>query len=292
MQQLIDEDFLRRLANLRFMSQRRQGGRFSGGHVSPRAGMSIEFADYRDYVPGDDLRYVDWNICGRLERLLVKTFVQELDVPVYFLVDTSASMRLGRPPKAVYASQLALALGYLALRNLDRVGLFPFAERLAESVPPRHGMAQFSRFLRALSGIDPQGRTSLARSVEDFLSQTRETGIVVLISDFLTSDDLGEPLARLSYRGDDIVAIQVLDRDDIAPTHTGPFRFQDIETDEQTLLSVGPGTLETYRTRFADYEAALRRQLESHKAPLFVVTTDRPLERFIHEDLRAGGILR
>jgi len=292
MQQLIDEDFLRRLANLRFMSHRRQGGRFSGGHVSPRAGMSIEFADYRDYVPGDDLRYVDWNIYGRLERLLVKTFVQELDVPVYFLVDTSASMRLGRPPKAVYASQLALALGYLALRNLDRVGLFPFAERLAESVPPRHGMAQFSRFLRALSGIDPQGRTSLARSVEDFLSQTRETGIVVLISDFLTSDDLGEPLARLSYRGDDIVAIQVLDRDDIAPTHTGPFRFQDIETDEQTLLSVGPGTLETYRTRFADYEAALRRQLESHKAPLFVVTTDRPLERFIYEDLRAGGILR
>ena len=292
MQQLIDEDFLRRLANLRFVSHRRQGGRFSGGHVSPRAGMSIEFADYRDYVPGDDLRYVDWNIYGRLERLLVKTFVQELDVPVYFLVDTSASMRLGRPPKAVYASQLALALGYLALRNLDRVGLFPFAERLAESVPPRHGMAQFSRFLRALSGIDPQGRTSLARSVEDFLSQTRETGIVVLISDFLTSDDLGEPLARLSYRGDDIVAIQVLDRDDIAPTHTGPFRFQDIETDEQTLLSVGPGTLETYRTRFADYEAALRRQLESHKAPLFVVTTDRPLERFIYEDLRAGGILR
>jgi uncharacterized protein (DUF58 family) len=292
MQQLIDEDFLRRLANLRFMSHRRQGGRFSGGHVSPRAGMSIEFADYRDYVPGDDLRYVDWNIYGRLERLLVKTFVQELDVPVYFLVDTSASMRLGRPPKAVYASQLALALGYLALRNLDRVGLFPFAERLAESVPPRHGMAQFSRFLRALSGIDPQGRTSLARSVEDFLSQTRETGIVVLISDFLTSDDLGEPLARLSYRGDDIVAIQVLDRDDIAPTHTGPFRFQDIETDEQTLLSVGPGTLETYRTRFADFEAALRRQLESRKAPLFVVTTDRPLERFIHEDLRAGGILR
>jgi uncharacterized protein (DUF58 family) len=292
MQQLIDEDFLRRLANLRFMSQRRQGGRFSGGHVSPRAGMSIEFADYRDYVPGDDLRYVDWNIYGRLERLLVKTFVQELDVPVYFLVDTSASMRLGRPPKAVYASQLALALGYLALRNLDRVGLFPFAERLAESVPPRHGMAQFSRFLRALSGIDPQGRTSLARSVEDFLSQTRETGIVVLISDFLTSDDLREPLARLSYRGDDIVAIQVLDRDDIAPTLTGPFRFQDIETDEQTLLSVGPGTLETYRTRFADYEAALRRQLETHKAPLFVVTTDRPLERFIHEDLRAGGILR
>jgi uncharacterized protein (DUF58 family) len=254
--------------------------------------MSIEFADYRDYVPGDDLRYVDWNIYGRLERLLIKTFVQELDVPVYFLLDTSASMRLGRPPKAVYASQLALALGYLALRNLDRVGLFPFAERLAESVPPRHGMAQFSRFLRTLSGIDPHGQTSLGRSVEDFLSQTRETGIVVLISDFLTSDDLREPLARLSYRGDDIVAIQVLDRNDIAPTLTGPIQFRDVETDQQTLLSVGPGTLEAYRKRFADYETTLRREFEGHRVPLFVVATDRPLEKFIHEDLRAGGILR
>ncbi len=292
MQQLIDEDFLRRLANLRFMSRHRQGGRFSGGHVSPRAGVSIEFADYRDYVPGDDLRYVDWNIYGRLDRLLVKTFVQELDVPVYFLVDTSASMRLGRPPKAVYASQLALALGYLALRNLDRVGLFPFADRLSAAVPPRHGMAQFSRFLRSLSAVDPHGETSVTRSVDDFLSQTRETGIVVLISDFLASDDLREPLARLAYRGDDVVAIQVLDRDDIAPTVTGPVQFQDVETDERVALSVGSVTLEAYRRRFRDHEAALRRLFEGQRAPFFTVSTDHPLERFIHEDLRAGGILR
>jgi uncharacterized protein (DUF58 family) len=292
MQRLIDDDFLRRLANLQFMSRHRQGGRFAGGHVSPRAGVSIEFADYRDYVPGDDFRYVDWNIYGRLQRLLVKTFVQELDVPVYLLLDTSASMRLGRPAKAIYAARLALALGYLALRNLDRVGLFPFADRLAEAIPPRHGMLQFSRFLRVLSGIDPQGQTSLARSIEDFLSQTRETGVVVLISDFLPADDLREPLARLTYRGDDIVAIQVLDCEDLAPTVVGPVQVQDVETDERIVLSVGPATLAAYRSRFAEHQAALRRLLGSHKAPLFVVTTDRALESFIHEDLRAGGILR
>jgi uncharacterized protein (DUF58 family) len=292
MQQLIDEDFLRRLANLRFMARRRQGGRFTGGHVSPRAGMSIEFADYREYVPGDDLRYVDWNIYGRLERLLVKTFVQELDVPVYFLVDTSASMRLGRPAKAVYASRLALALGYLALRSLDRVGLFPFSSSLGECVPPRHGMAQFSRFLRSLSAIDPHGHTSLTQSVTDFLSQTRESGVVILISDFFGSEDLREPLARLSYRGDDVLAMQILDREEAAPSLTGPVQFQDVETDERTAIAVGPATLEAYRKRFEAFEAGLRRELQSRRIPLFVTTTDRPLERFIHEDLRAGGVLQ
>ncbi|MCX6101264.1 MAG: DUF58 domain-containing protein [Candidatus Bipolaricaulota bacterium] len=278
MQQLIDEDFLRRLANLRFMARRRKGGRFTGGHVSPRAGMSIEFADYREYVPGDDLRYVDWNIYGRLERLLVKTFVQELDVPVYFLVDTSASMRLGRPAKALYASRLALALGYLALRNLDRVGLFPFSSGLGECVPPRHGIAQFSRFLRSLSAI--------------VLSQTRECGVVILISDFFGTDDLREPLARLSYRGDDVLAMQILDREDAAPSLSGPVQFQDVETEERTAIAVGPATLEAYRKRFAGFEAGLRREFQSRKIPLFVTTTDRPLEQFIHEDLRAGGVLQ
>ncbi len=292
MQQLLDEDFLRRLVNLRFMARRRQGGRFSGGHAAPRSGMSIEFADYRDYVPGDDLRYVDWNVYGRLERLLVKTFVQELDVPVYFLVDTSASMRLGRPTKTIYASRLALALGYLALRNLDRVGLYPFADGLAECVPPRHGMAQFSRLLRRLSAVVPQGPTSLAKAVADFQTQTRESGIVVLISDFCAEEDVHEPIARLAHRGDDTIAIRVLDREDVAPSARGPVELRDVETDERMALVVGPATLEAYRKGFGAHETAIRREFQSRRIPFFVTTTDRPLEQFIHEDLRAGGVLQ
>lgn len=292
MQQLLDEDFLRRLANLRFMSRRRQAGRFSGAHASPRSGMSIEFADYRDYVPGDDLRYVDWNIYGRLQRLLVKTFVQELDVPVYFLVDTSASMRQGRPAKVLYASRLALALGYLALRNLDRVGLYPFGESLDESVPPRHGMAQFSRFLRRLTAVNAEGATSIGKAVADFHVQTRESGIVVLISDFCTNEDLHEPIARLAYRGDDTIAIRILDREDVSPSLRGPAEVRDIETQEAMPLAIGAATLEAYRKAFAAHEADLRRVFESRRMPFFVAMTDRPLEQFIHEGLRAGGVLQ
>ncbi len=291
MQPLIDEEFLRRLANLRFAGHRRRGGRFSGGHASPRSGMSIEFADYRDYVPGDDLRYVDWSIYARLDRLLVKTFVQELDVPVYFLVDTSASMGLGRPPKGIYASRLALALSYLALRSLDRVGLYPFSDRLGDCVPPRHGMAQFSRLLRSLSAVQPHGPTSLARAAADFQAQTRESGVVVLLSDFFSEESLREPLARFAYRGDQVIAIRVLDPAEVLPSLRGPTEFRDVESDERMRLAVGPATVEAYRKRFEEHAESLRREFESRRMRLFPATTNRPLERFIHEDLRAGGVL-
>ncbi|MEW5827035.1 MAG: DUF58 domain-containing protein [Candidatus Bipolaricaulota bacterium] len=292
MQQLIDEDFLRRLPQLRFLSRRRAGTQLGGTHASPRAGMSIEFADYRAYTPGDDLRAVDWNVFARLDRLLVKTFVQEVDVPVYLLVDVSASMRCGSPPKALYAARLALALGYLALRGLDRVGLFPFSERLLDPVAPRHGLAQFGRFLRALSPIDPAGRTSLPASVEQFLGRTRESGIVVILSDFLSVGELAEPLARLRHRGDEVAAIQILDPKEQMPVATGLVEFVDVETDERVTLRVGPAALAEYRRAFENRQHALRHVLARQGVPLFVTPTSRPLEAVLHTDLRSGGILR
>jgi len=130
MEPLIDEAFLKRLSNLKFIVKGRRKGRLVGVHPSPRAGVSLEFADYRDYTPGDDFRYVDWNIVGRLDRVLVKTFVHEVDLPIAILLDCSASMRLGDPLKLRYAARLAAAIAYLGLRGLDRVGLYPFTDHL------------------------------------------------------------------------------------------------------------------------------------------------------------------
>ncbi len=292
MQQLIDDAFLKRLANLRFVSRRGRAGRFTGTHASPRAGMSVEFADYREYSPGDDFRYIDWNIYGRLDRLLLKTFVQEVDLPVYLLLDLSASMQLGTPPKGHYAAQAALALGFLGLRSLDRVGLYPFADRLLDTVPARHGMGQFNRFLHLLAGVDPRGTTSLANSIAGFLSLTRESGLVVLLTDFLGDEDVAEPIARLRHRGDDVIAIQILDPFEVEPTLTGPLQFVDAETQRRMTLVVGSRTLAAYKTRFAARQATLRAQLLERGVPLFVASTARPMERLIHEDLRRGGVLQ
>lgn len=292
MSHVIDETFLGRLANLRFMTRGRQKGRLSGIHASRRAGVSLEFSDYHPYSPGDDFRYIDWNVYGRLDRVLVKSFVHETDLPIYLIVDLSASMSLGSPSKALYSARLAAALAYLGLKNLDRVGFYPFADRILFPVSPRHGMAQMSRILRHLADIEPHGETSIDKAVADFLRKTKESGLVVLVSDFFSPGGYEEGMDRLLHRGDELVAIQVLDPEEISPTSSGRTQFVEIETGRNLSLSVGRQTLSEYKTQFDDYQDRLAAALRHRSILHFVVPTDRSLPRLFHEDFRAGGFLR
>jgi len=292
MKRFVDEAFLQRLANLRFIVKGRRKGRLSGLHVSPRAGVSLEFADYRQYAPGDDFRYIDWNIYGRLDRILVKTFVHETDLPIYLLVDSSASMRLGSPSKFHYAARLAAAMAYLGLRGLDRVGLYPFAEHLGLTVAPRHGMGQLGRIFRALQDAEAAGSTSLNDGIIDFLNQTRESGLVFLISDFLTPGGYEEAFARLLHRGDEPVVVQVLDPEDLHPTASGTVRLVDAESSRRQTLTIGRRTVREYEERLDSLRRGLRRFLTERGIPYVLAPTDRPLEDLIHQDLRRGGVLR
>jgi uncharacterized protein (DUF58 family) len=292
METLIDEAFLRRLTNLKFIVKGRQKGHLSGVHTSPRAGVSVEFADYRDYAPGDDFRYVDWNIYGRLDRLLVKMFVHEIDIPIYLLLDLSGSMKLGNPPKGRYAARLAAALAYLGLRELDRVGLYPFTDRLLPPVAPRHGIKHMARILKVLQSISPQGETALDQTLNEFVSQSRESGLVFLISDLFTEGGYEEGISRLIHRGDEIVVIQVVDPNELEPRIEGSFRITDTETLHHIDLTVGRGTLAQYRHRLTTHLETLRNFLVNHRIPYFLAPTDIPLERLIHERLRAGGVLK
>ncbi len=292
MPRFIDEAFLQRLANLRFIVKGRRKGRLSGIHASPRAGVSLEFSDYRAYAPGDDFRYIDWNVYGRLDRVLVKTFVHEADLPVYLLVDVSASMQVGSPSKAQYAAQFAAGLAYLGLKETDRVGVYPFNVRLIPGIPPRHGMGQMSKILRLLRDVEPGGRTSMDRVISDFLSQTRESGVVFIISDFLGTGAYEEGLAQLAHRGDEVTVIQVLAPSDISPPAVGTTRLVDVETQQRLTLTIGQRTREEYERRFAEHQEALVNFLLTRRVSHFQVTTDRSMEQFIHEDLRLGGVLK
>jgi len=292
MPQLIDDAFLRQLFQLRFVTREKRHGRLSGLHASPRAGVSLEFSDYRPYVPGDDFRYIDWNVYGRLDRIVVRRYVHESDLPIYLLVDLSASMGVGKPSKAFYASRLAVGLAYLGLRGFDRVGVFPFSERvLPTSVQPRHGMRQMAHVLRAFEDVRPVGRTSLDQVVQQFLSMSRENGMVLVISDFL-GDGFRDGVARLRHRGYETVVIQVLDPEEIRPTDTGSLQFIDVESLRQETMTVGHITLTEYEERFREHQIALANFLRERTVPYFVAPTDRPVERLIHEDLRRGGILK
>jgi len=289
----IDEAFLRRLSNLRFIVKGRRKGHLAGLHASPRAGVSLEFADYRAYAPGDDFRYIDWNVFGRLDRLLVKTYVHEADLPIRLLVDLSASMQIGTPSKTHYAAHLAAAMAYLGLRGLDRVGLFPFTDHLLSGLPARHGMAQMGKILRLLRDVEPGGRTSIYQTLLDFISQTRESGLTILISDFLSSStEFADGLARLLHRGDEVVLIQVLDPEDLTPHAAGMTRIIDVESSRRATLTIGPRTIAEYAERVRENLDQLRSLSFERGIPYFSTTTDIPIERFLHVDLRKGGMLR
>ncbi len=289
----IDEAFLQRLSNLRFIVKGRRKGHLAGLHASPRAGVSLEFADYRAYASGDDFRYIDWNVFGRLDRLLVKTYVHEADLPIYLLVDSSASMEIGVPSKAHYAAHLVAALAYLGLRGLDRVGLFPFNDQLIPGLPARHGMVQMGKILRVLRDIEPGGRTSVNRAILEFLSQTRESGLTIVVSDFLASGaEFADGLARLLHRRDEVILLQVLDPEDVTPRAAGPTRIVDVESAQRATLTIGQRTLGEYAERIRRNREQLRGLSLERGIPYFRTTTDVPVERFLHEELRRGGILR
>jgi len=292
MDYLLDERFLQRLSRLRFMTKGRLGGRLSGLHVSPKAGMSVEFADYREYHPGDDIRYVDWNIYGRLERLLVKSFIHESDLPIYLLVDVSASMQLGTPPKLRFAAQLALALAHLGLHTMDRVGVFPFAHRLLSSIPAQQGASHIRRVYDTLSRLDAHDETAFERSIMGFLSLTRETGLVLILSDFLFPTGIEDGIGRLLHRGDEVAVLQILAPDEVDPAKSGTTQVVDVETGRFTSLNLGATTLASYRERLAEHQKRIQTFLEEQRVPLFTITTDSPLEAVIFETLREGGIVR
>lgn len=292
MKKLIDETFLGRLARLRFMTRGRQKGRLSGIHASRRTGVSLEFSDYRPYTHGDDFRYVDWKVYGRLGRIVVKSFVHESDLPVYLLVDLSSSMSLGSPAKSHYAAQLCAALAYLGLKSHDRVGIYSFTKQLLAPISPRHGMSQMNRILRYLEEVEPRGETSINKAIEQFLQMTRESGLVILISDFLCEDDFQEGLNRLLHRGDEVVAIQVLDPHEMEPSSSGKTRFVEIETGRNVTLAVGQQTLDEYEARFAQYQRKLADTLHRRSILHFVVPTTRSLSSLFHEDFRTRGFLR
>src|SRR5438477_11581178 len=184
-QTFFSPEFLAQLERLSLISRRAFRGSVKGERRSPRRGHSVEFADYRAYGVGDDLRYVDWNIYGRLDRLHVKLFVDEEDLCLHLIVDASASMNFGTPSKLDCAVRIAAALGFVGLVNLERVGVGVLRERIAEGWNPARGRNQVLPLIEFLGRLRPSGTTSLGDGLAQYALRTREAGVAVLISDLM-----------------------------------------------------------------------------------------------------------
>ncbi|MFN0059658.1 MAG: DUF58 domain-containing protein [Planctomycetota bacterium] len=289
---LLDEDFLARIERLSLVSRRTVSGRVRGERRSRRRGFSNEFADYRDYVAGDDLRYLDWNIYGRLERLFVKLFHEEEDLTLSILIDASDSMAHGEPEKLTYALRVAAALAAIAITSGDRVGLFPFHTELLPPLAPQRGRHNLPRILRYLQDVPAGGETRLEPSLRTFSSAFRRRGMVVLISDLLDPVGFDAALRHIGGRGVEPFVIHVLSPDEIAPALTGDLRLVDCENGSAVEISVTRGLLSAYQRTVDGFREAVRQSASRRGiVPLFTSTAV-PFDQLVLSYLRTRGVLK
>jgi uncharacterized protein (DUF58 family) len=279
-------EFLAQLERLSLLSRRTFRGGVKGERRSPRRGHSVEFADYRAYGHGDDLRYVDWNIYGRLDRLHVKLFVDEEDLCLHLLVDASASMGFGAPSKLDYAVRLAAALGFVGLVNHERVGLGVLRERVAEGSPPTRGRSQVLPMMNFLAEVRADGGTSLDGGLSNYAKRARESGLVVIVSDLLDPAGYERGVRALLERRFDVHLVHLLDPEEMNPTLGGDMRLIDSETGELRDLTADAEALRTYRDRLHRFLEQAETFCRSHEIGYHRVVTDTPVEAFVVAQLR------
>lgn len=239
---LLDAAFLARLDKLGLRSRTRVGGRRQGAHATRRRGQSLEFADHREYVPGDDIRHLDWHLIGRLDKLFIKLFEAKEDRTIQVVLDRSASMA---GPKWTAARKAAAAISFASLAGMDRVQLLVADRGIQAEGSPVRGRRAVHRFFRFLGDASPQGETDLARALQG-LPAARAGTITVLISDLWEPAGVDAPFARLAHRGGDVHVLHVLDSRELNPPLTGDLALVDAETGAELNVTLDRPTRERY----------------------------------------------
>jgi uncharacterized protein (DUF58 family) len=289
---LLDPQFLARLEQLELVSRKIFLGRLKGERRSKRKGQSVEFADYRNYVAGDDLRFLDWNLYARLDKLFLRLFMEEEDLHVWLLIDSSLSMDFGSPTKLHYARQVAAALGFIGLVNLDRVVVVAFNDRPALTSAPLRGRRSLWRLLDFLGKVEPAGAGDLARALKDFTLRCSGKGVVVLLSDFMDKGGYEQGLRYLVARQMDVYAIQVLSQEEIEPDITGDLQLVDAEDEDIAEVTATGPLLKRYKENLAAYRAALHEFCTRRGVSCISTSNQVPFDRLVLTYLRQRGLVR
>jgi uncharacterized protein (DUF58 family) len=282
----IDADFLKKLERLRLIAKRLSWGGAKGEHPTSRKGFSLEFADYRRYQQGDDLRYVDWNIYRRLDRLLLKVFTAEEEVNVYLLVDASQSMAEGNPPKIQYAKKVAAALGYIGLKNLDRVGGASFASRLGSPLTLGRGRKQILNLFDFLVELSCAGETDLRATVHTFTGLFPHPGLVIVVSDLLDPRGCRAGLEELARQKHQILVIHLLDADEIRPKPAGDVALVDVERHRERRLFLDADLVQRFEQELQSFFSEIETICSSRQIDYLRTTTETPFDEFVLHALR------
>ncbi|MBI5385830.1 MAG: DUF58 domain-containing protein [Verrucomicrobia bacterium] len=316
---LLTAELLRRLEQFQLLAARRAKSSLKGERRSRARGQSVEFADYRNYVAGDDLRYLDWNLYGRLDRLFLKLYEEERELPVRVFLDASESMTFGTPVKFDFARQVAAAIGYIALCGFDRVSVnvFPTAEsgmRNAEAPQPNagpnskletrnselaaraalrsvRGEKSSLQFFQNLSGLTAGGPANFNESLRRGALEARQTGLAVVLSDFLDPAGYEPGLNALVGRGFQVDCVQILAPDELAPTAFGDLKLVDSETGAIQEVTFGKFRLSAYQKTVQKFVQRLREFCRGHGLNFFMASSDTALEDLLLKRLRKAEVL-
>lgn len=294
LQRFLDPGVLAGLSSLDLIAKTVVDGFISGLHKSPDFGFSQEFAEYRAYNPGDDLRHVDWNVFARTERMYLKRYRGETNCQVNVLLDTSGSMKYGSKSvqKIEYAKFLAASVLYLAHLQRDAAGLVVFDEEVRNFVAPSTRQGQMHRLLHGVEEAQAGKRTDLIRPFAHLMDFLRRRGMVVVISDFWEAPEkVIEMVAPLKFRGNEVVLFHLLDPEEIQPKLKHPVMFEDLETGETMEVTPDYASHE-YRDKMKAHLAEIENKAKGAGLDYFLVDTARPLDAALREylALRTGRL--
>ena len=289
---LLDPAFMRKLDQLALVSRRIFAGKMRGERLTKRRGDSAEFADYRNYVSGDDLRFLDWNIYARLGQLFLKLFLQEEDLHVSLLIDSSKSMDWGEPNKWLFARRIVAAVAYIGLINQDRVSVYSYANGLQAELSGVRGRRLMFKVVDLLTSMTCEGASHLPHTCKQFAIRHPQPGIVILLSDFFEKAGYEEGFRYLLGRRYDVYALQILSPEEITPTIVGDLRLTDVEDDDVAEVTVSRALINRYKQNLQAYCGQLKSYCSRRGINYLFTSTDVPFDQVVLKYFRTRGLIK
>jgi len=292
---IFDDAFLARLELLQVIARRLFRGRQRAERKTRKVGSGLEFADHREYSPGDDIRNLDWNVLMRLGQSLIRLYEEDEDLPIRIAIDVSESMQTSGGGKLRYAQQIAAALAYVGLANLDRVGLTCMSRKVHTSLPATRGKGRIFRVFEFLRGAPRGGATDLRSACSRLAAESVQPGLTVVLSDFYDMDGAFDGLNLLRFRKHEPVAIQILDPAEVHPERSalrGDVSLVDCEGGDPRDVTLSPATLKAYAAAHEQFCGALASNCRARGIPYFRAEIDVPFDELVLRMFRLGGLLR
>lgn len=293
--ELLDSQLMAKLDQVDVMSRKIFAGKLQGERRSKKRGISVEFADYRHYAHGDDLRFVDWNIYARLDKLFLKMFIEEEDLSLLVAIDTSASMDWGNPNKFVFCQKLAMALGYIGLVNHNRVTFYAFDSTGVRPLSNLRGRRRTKEMGSWLINLQPGGASNFTDAMRTIALSRQGKGVMVVLSDFMFKEGYEKGLRYLTGSGYDTFCLQTLAPEEIDPGKhglAGDLRLTDIEDDDTAEITVSAALLKRYKDNLNAYCGKLRDFCVRRGMMHLTIDTSTDLNTLLLDYLRKRGLLK